>query len=268
MNHGTSTPPLLAARGLTKTYFRSNRLFGRRREVPALRGVDLELHAGETVALVGASGSGKSTLARLLAGLDQPTSGELWLDGEKRSNGAAWHRRIQLIFQDPGASLNPHFSVAQALAEPLRILHRAVARRDELVERLRQVGLPETALDLATSQLSGGQKARLALARALAALDDPAAPAVLILDESLASLDLSVQAQIINLLVDLQQTWRLAYLLVAHDLRLAAHMAGQVAVMLDGQIVESGAPSRVFTAPHHPHTAFLLAATPAWKGSC
>lgn len=259
MDSHDSTLPLLSVRGLTKSYCRRNWMWGSGTRVEAVRGIDLDLCAGKTIAVVGASGGGKSTLARCIAGLDQPTSGEIVLRGERLMNPAVAHRRIQLIFQDPGASLNPRFSVSEALQEPMAIRRE---RSSSIADRLQQVGLPETLANRATGQLSGGQKARLALARALVALGQPD-DAILILDESLANLDLSIQAQIINLLIDLQERHRLAYMLIAHDLRLAAHMADEVAVMFEGQIVERGAPPTLFAAPKHPHTKFLVAARAA-----
>jgi len=251
----TNAAPFLTVRKLVKSFRRRSGLTGRTQEVQALRGVDLELQAGQTLAIVGASGAGKSTLARCIAGLDPPDSGEVVLGGRKPA-----HREVQMIFQDPGASLNPRFTVEEALAEPIEIRGNA---RSVILDRLAQVGLPETAASRLTSQLSGGQKARLALARALAALDDRV-PCVLILDESLASLDLSVQAQMINLLVDLQQLRGLAYILIAHDLSLAAHLADEVAVLHAGRIVERGAPHQLFQKPDHPHFQELIAATLAW----
>lgn len=259
MENGTSVGPLLSVKGLTKSYVRGGWLRGRRTPVEALRGVDLELEAGKTLAVVGASGSGKSTLARLIAGIEEPTAGEIWFDGRIFSGAGTSLHPVQLIFQDPGASLNPRYSVAQALAEPLALGHATVS--DSTVQdNLRQVGLPESLARLRTAQLSGGQKARLALARALAALGlSPGGIGVLILDESLAGLDLSTQAQIINLLVDLQASHRLTYILIAHDLSLATHMADQIAVMFGGKILERGAPNDLVTRPSHPHTRQLLA---------
>jgi ABC-type glutathione transport system ATPase component len=254
MSLSDNTPPLLSVRGLMKSYWRRKWIGGAGTEVRAVRGVDLDLLAGKTIAIVGATGGGKSTLARCIAGLDQPTSGEIVLRGQRLVNSPVAHRYIQLIFQDPGASLNPRFTVAEALQEPIAVRGE---RDSKIAERLQQVGLPETFAHQATSQLSGGQKARLVLARALAALGENSA-AVLILDESLASLDLSVQAQMINLLVDLQEKRGLAYILIAHDLRLAAHMADEVAVMFEGRIVERGAAHALFGNPKHPHTAYLL----------
>ncbi len=263
MDLRNSTVPILSVRGLTKTYWRRKWIGRAGTEVRAVRGVDLDLWPGKTIAVVGASGAGKSTLARCMAGIDPPTSGEISYCGAKLRNPAAAHRHIQLIFQDPGASLNARFSVADALQEPATIRRE---RGLEIADSLQQVGLPATLAHCATSQLSGGQKARLALARALVALGEPGA-GVLILDESLANLDLSVQAQMINLLVDLQEKSGLAYILIAHDLRLAAHMADEVAVMFEGQIVELGAPHALFGDPKHPQTAYLVAARTALEGT-
>jgi len=251
-------PALLRVERLTKTYPRRSWLAARHPEMPAVAGVDLELRAKQCLAIVGASGSGKSTLARCIAGLEQPTSGRIQFAG-RELHAAIIHRRIQLIFQDPGASLNPRFRVAEALEEPL-VIHRKNFGRQETLERLRQVGLAESMAERFTSQLSGGQKARLALARALAALDQ-GQPNILILDESLASLDPSVQAQMVNLLLDLREPRQLAYILIAHDLSLALHWAGEIAVMYQGQIVERNTPQMLLADPKHPHTRQLVAAS-------
>jgi len=229
--------PLLSVRGLNKSYVRRNWRPGARAEVSAVHGVDLDLGFGQTLAITGRSGSGKSTLARCIAGLESPSGGEIWFGGHPVQEGGSACRHIQLIFQDPGASLNPRFSVLQALSEPLIIRHES-ASRDDLARRLVQVGLSDTLLDQRTSELSGGQKARLALARALAALDERGDPAILILDELLSNLDLSVQAQMLNLLLDLQEQRSLSYLLITHDLALAEHMADEIVVMSQGKIVE------------------------------
>ena len=245
---------VLGTRGVTKSYHRRSKLTARHEEVPAVRGVDLELQAGRTLAVVGPSGAGKSTLARLMAGLEKPDAGEILVDGRELGSRAL-HRRIQMIFQDPGASLNPRFTVAEALAEPLAVQ----GRRSNLAAMLQRVGLPENALSRRTSQLSGGQKARLAVARALAALSDRESPCVLILDESLASLDLSVKAQMIQLLMDLQRQRSLAYVLIAHDLSVAIHMADEVAVVSDGRIVERGSPRELQSLPHSRFSALAAA---------
>jgi len=230
-----TSAPLLRVRGLHKSYVRRNWRPGTRAEVSAVQGVDLDVGFGQTLAITGKSGSGKSTLARCIAGLESPSAGEIRFSGHPVQEGACRH--IQLIFQDPGASLNPRFSVLHALSEPLIIRHEN-ANRHDLARRLEQVGLSDTLLNQRTSELSGGQKARLALARALAALDERDDPAILILDESLSSLDLSVQAQMLNLLLDLQEQRSLSYLLITHDLALAEHMADEIVVMSQGKIVE------------------------------
>ncbi len=226
--------PVLRVERLTKTYARRSWIGRKQPDVRALRGVDLELLANQRLAIVGASGAGKSTLARCIAGLEQPTSGGIF---------CADRRRIQMIFQDPGASLNPRFTVSEALEEPLRVRGMRFSR-EEVIERLLQVGLAESMAGRRTSQLSGGEKARLALARALAALSE-AQPNILILDESLAGLDLSVRAQMVNLLLNLQQPRQLAYILITHDLDLAQRWSGEIVVMDQGEIVERGAPPNV-----------------------
>ena len=227
--------PLLSVRGLTKSYAPRSLLSRAPSEVAALRGVDLELSAGKTLAIRGASGSGKSTLARCIAGFEKPTSGEIWLCGEKLCRAEAAHRHVQMVFQDPGASLNPRFSVADALIEAGPKLSSVVP------DALKQVGLPASCAARRTSQLSGGQKVRLALARALAALGPREESGILILDESFSSMDLCVRAQIVNLLIDLQEQRRLAYILITHDPVLALHLADQVIVMSDGRIAERAA---------------------------
>lgn len=240
--HNDATP-LLRVERLVKTYSpRRSWPRAKQPEVHALRGVNLELRPNQCLAITGASGSGKSTLARCIAGMEEPDSGAIQFAGCQLS-ASAIHHRIQLIFQDPGASFNPRFTVADALAEPLVIRGKRPSRI-EIRERLSQVGLVDTMSDRRTTQLSGGEKARLALARALAALDD-GQPNILILDESLASLDLSVQAQIVNLLLDLRAPRQLAYILIAHDLNMARQWADEIAVMHQGEIVERGAPLHV-----------------------
>jgi ABC-type glutathione transport system ATPase component len=238
-----SAAPLLSVERLTKTYpARRSWPAAHQPEVQALRGVNLELRPQRRLAIVGASGSGKSTLARCIAGFEQPSSGIIQFDG-RRLSISMLHHRIQMIFQDPGASLNPRFSVAEALEEPLVIRGEEFSRQDT-ADRLEQVGLAATMAERRTTQLSGGQKARLALARALAALQD-GQPNVLILDESLSSLDLSTQAQIVRLLLDLQEPRQLAYIIIAHDLNLVQQWADEIVVMRDGQIVERGTPPNV-----------------------
>ncbi len=260
----TENNSLVEIRGLTKIYTQHRWLSRERFVVPALEGVDLTLRAGTTLALVGESGSGKSTLARCLALLEEPTSGEIWLEGRKLMalpprEKVLVRPRIQLIFQDPVAAINPRLRAADVVAEPLVIQGRGTNQQQEAraLELLEQVGLSVKWADRLPAEFSGGQRQRLAIARALAL-----EPKLLILDEALSALDLSIQAQIIRLLWDLQAARGLAYLLVAHDLGLVSRTADEVAVMHRGRIVERAAAPEIFTHPQHPHTQELLDAVP------
>jgi len=227
---------VLRAVGLTRRYG----------AVQALDGVGVELPAETTLAVVGPSGSGKSTLARCLAGIEKPDSGEVWRPVP-----------VQLVFQDAAATLNPRFTAAEIVGEPLTIRRRGTpAQRQKLVfDLMEQAGIARQAAGRRPDGFSGGERQRLALARALA-LD----PRVLILDEALSGLDLSVQAQMVNLLADLQRCRGLAYVLITHDIALAGHMADQLAVMHRGRVVESGAPADVCAHPSHEQTRALLRA--------
>ena len=251
-------PPPLRAVNLGKTYSR-RAPGGGRQEVKALDGVDLTLREGQIVALVGESGGGKSTLARCLALLEAPTTGEIWVAGHcaqtaSRRQLAAWRPSVQLIFQDPAAAINPRFNALETVAEPLYILRQG-NRRQQLSrarELMAEVGLAPELATRSSFELSGGQRQRLAIARALAA-----DPRVLILDEGLASLDLSLRAQIVNMLLVLQSRFGLSYLLISHDLRTVAHLADEVAVLDHGQIVERAAPADLLAHPSHPKTREL-----------
>ncbi|GAB7185508.1 ABC transporter ATP-binding protein [Kitasatospora sp. Ki12] len=254
-----STPgaePLLTVRGLSKTYG------SRRRAVTALHEVDLDLYPGETLGLVGESGSGKSTLARALVGAHAPSAGSIRFRGEEQARPArhgAPHREIQLVFQDPYSSLNPRMTAGQIIAEPL-IAHGLGdrARREARVaELLTQVGLDPATADRHPRAFSGGQRQRIGIARALAP-----EPSVLICDEPVSALDVSVQAQVIDLLARLQRELGLAVLFIAHDLAVVRRVSHRIAVMHRGRIVETGPADRVVTAPEHPYTAELLAAVP------
>ncbi|MFJ6622712.1 ABC transporter ATP-binding protein [Kitasatospora sp. NPDC091335] len=254
-----STPgarPLLTVRGLTKTYG------ARRRAVTALHGVDLDLHPGETLGLVGESGSGKSTLARALVQAHAPSGGSIRFDGEELGRGARSggpHREVQLVFQDPYSSLNPRMTAGQIIAEPL-IAHRLGDREQRaarVAELLEQVGLDPATADRHPRAFSGGQRQRIGIARALAP-----EPSVLICDEPVSALDVSVQAQVIELIARLQRELGLAVLFIAHDLAVVRRVSHRIAVMHRGRIVETGPADRVVTAPEHPYTAELLAAVP------
>ncbi len=210
--------------------------------------------------MVGESGGGKSTLARCLALLEEPSSGEIFVEGRPVAEldgrqKRALRPRLQLIFQDPASAVNPRFSAAEAVAEPLVLRRWAdrAARHARALELMDEVGLSAELAERSSLELSGGQKQRLVIARALAA-----EPKLLILDEGLAGLDLSLQAQVVNLLLRLQERHRLAYVLISHDLRLVAHLADRLAVMDRGRLVESGVPEEILARPQNPATRNLV----------
>ncbi|GAA2271785.1 hypothetical protein GCM10010149_11970 [Nonomuraea roseoviolacea subsp. roseoviolacea] len=232
----------------------------------AVDGVSFSLPPGGSLAVVGESGSGKTTTARMLVGLERPDAGRIRVGGRDRSAAARGRatrlsraRELQMVFQDPYLSLDPRVSVAQCVEEPLR-LHFAMsprerrARRDELLAR---VGLGGREADALPRRLSGGQRQRVALARALAT-----EPKVLILDEATAALDVSIQAQILDLLAEIRRESGVGYVFVTHNLALVRHVADDVLVLHRGRVVESGPSSRVLTAPEHPYTRLLLHSVP------
>ncbi|MEO5338408.1 MAG: ATP-binding cassette domain-containing protein [Magnetospirillum sp. WYHS-4] len=232
--------------------------------VRALRGVDLAVREGETLALVGESGCGKSTLARALALIDPPDGGTLLFDGLPL-NGLGrralrpFRRALQMVFQDPYGSLNPRLAVGAIVAEPLVIhgIGSAVERRQAVAELLEAVGLHPEDANRYPHEFSGGQRQRIAIARALAP-----APRIIVADEPVSALDVSVQSQILNLLLDLQEQRRIACLFIGHDLAVVRHIAHRVAVMYLGTIVEEGPADALFSRPRHPYTSILLAAAP------
>lgn len=262
-NAASTEQPVIAARHLSKTY-RQRRWFSRTGHfaVTAIRDVSLSIGRGRTMGLVGESGAGKSTLARCLAALERPDAGEILVDGRNLMMSDAQElrrarQRIQMVFQGSAASLNPRFSALEIVAEPLAILGREDRRhrREHALALMESVGLAPQWSERRSSEFSGGQRQRLAIARAMALR-----PKLLILDESLSGLDLPVQAQIVNLLVDLQVSLSISYLFISHDVRLAVHVSDDLAVMQGGCIVEQGPARQVAREPQHSHTQALLAA--------
>ncbi|HYO82544.1 MAG TPA: ATP-binding cassette domain-containing protein [Bryobacteraceae bacterium] len=230
--------------------------------VPALQSVSVSVGLGETLGIVGRSGAGKSTLARCLACLELPDFGQIWFDGQNLLGLPApqlitARRHIQLIFQQSAATLNPRFSAIQVVTEPVTIA-RSVSKKEgrELGLRMMEsVGLPREAANRRCTEFSGGERQRLAIARALTL-----SPRVLVLDEALTGLDLLIQAQLVNLLLELQASRSMTYIFISHDLPLTAHVADSIAVMHGGRVVEQGPAERVLHDPQHPHTRDLLAA--------
>jgi peptide/nickel transport system ATP-binding protein len=261
-----SAPTLLEARHLAKRYELGGRFGGRaKRSVRAVGDASFAAHAGTTLAIVGESGCGKSTLAKILSGLITASGGEAMLAGadlaaipvDRRPRDL--RRRIQMVFQNPDSTLNPSHSVGYALSRPLRRLRglSGAAARAAVPRLLEQVRLPAEFARRLPHQLSGGQRQRVAIARALAGEPD-----LLVADEPVSALDVSVQAAILNLLAELLESSRVGLIVISHDLALVRHMADRVAVMYLGRIVEQGAADAVFAPPHHPYTAALLAAAP------
>jgi peptide/nickel transport system ATP-binding protein len=251
---------LVRTRGLSKRYVQRSPFSRKKFVIDALIDVDLEIAPGCLTALVGESGSGKSTLASCLAMLEKPDRGGIWFEGIEisRCEGdevAAVRPKIQMVFQDSAGALNPRFSAGEIIAEPLEIQGRESGKnlRARARELMDEVGLSPDWVDRRPLQFSGGQRQRLAIARAIALK-----PAFLILDESLSGLDLSTQAQILNLLLDLQAAHSLTYLLISHDLSLVGQVADFVAVMHQGRIVEQGTRQNIFGRPEHAHTRGLL----------
>jgi len=256
--------PLLEVSHLVKHFESGGGLFRRGAPVAAVDDVSFSIREGETFGLVGESGSGKTTTGRCILRLIEPTSGSVRFRGEdvlafSRRRMREARRHMQVVFQDPYSSLNPRMRARQIVEEPLIIhgLGNRTDRRERVAELFRLVGLDTAHLERYPHEFSGGQRQRIGLARALALN-----PSLLILDEPVSALDVSVQAQVINLLMDLQQQLRLTYLFIAHDLRLVEHICSQVAVMYLGKIVETGPAAALFAKPQHPYTRALLSAIP------
>ncbi|TCO77890.1 ABC transporter ATP-binding protein [Chromatocurvus halotolerans] len=259
---------LLEVRGLSR-HFRAKagivgRLTGQRDDLlRAVDGVDLDIAAGETLGLVGESGCGKSTVGRCILRLERPDAGTVVLDGRDLAGLSDGQMRslrkdVQIVFQDPMASLNPRRSVGSAVAEPLMNFGMTGTRlREAVADLFARVGLGRDQIDRFPHEFSGGQRQRLGIARALGLR-----PRLIVLDEPVSALDVSVQAQIINLLIDLQQEFGIAYLFIAHDLAVVEHISHRVAVMYLGKVVETAPTATLYRAPQHPYTKALLAAVP------
>ena len=260
------SPPLLQVNDLKKHFPVNKGLFGRKSEwVYAVDGVSFEIARGETLSLVGESGCGKSTVGRAILRLFDITAGQVILDGQRIDDAAPstmrqMRRRVQVVFQDPFSSLNPRMRVRDILAEPIRNFGLAKTAEDlevRVTALMDTVRLPREALNRRPHEFSGGQRQRIGIARALAA-----EPELIVCDEAVSALDVSVKAQIVNLLQDLQQKFGLALLFISHDLAIVEHMTHRVAVMYLGKIVEVAPRREIFAAPRHPYTKALLSAVP------
>ncbi|CAN7333618.1 dipeptide ABC transporter ATP-binding protein [Phyllobacterium sp. LjRoot231] len=255
---------VLEGRNIVRDYHVGGSLFGKAKTVHAVKGVSFTLEKGKTLAIVGESGCGKSTLGRILTLIDPQTSGELLIDGKpiNIARDRVTHelrRKVQIIFQNPYGSLNPRQKIGEVLGEPLLLNTKRTAaeRRDLAMQMLVKVGLGPEHYNRYPHMFSGGQRQRIAIARALML-----SPSLLVLDEPVSALDLSVQAQVLNLLADLQDEFNLTYVFISHDLSVVRYIADEVMVMYYGEVVEYGTREEVFSNPQHSYTKTLFAATP------
>ena len=257
----SSSEPVLELTGITKTYQVKQGMFAKPKPLQALGGVSLRIHKKDVLGLVGESGCGKSTLAKILLGLEQPTTGDVLIDGQVigPADRQRLARRIQPIFQDPYSSLNPRKSIEEIVSLPL-VVHAigdSAARQKAVSKMLDLVGLPERARKSYPGQLSGGQRQRVAIARALIIN-----PEIVICDEPTSALDVSIQSQILNLLAELREELGLTYLFISHNLAVVEHLATRVAVMYLGKIVELATREALFANPLHPYSRALISAAP------
>jgi peptide/nickel transport system ATP-binding protein len=257
--------PLLEAVALTRHFTVKSGAFGEKKILRAVDGVDLRLNAGETLGLAGESGCGKSTVARLLMGLIPPSGGEVLYRGRKfadlgREELFSFRKNVQMVFQDPFSSLNPRMRVGDIIGEPLTIhgLASGARKREMVLDLMGKVGLGKEHFSRYPHEFSGGQRQRIGIARVLAV-----SPRLIIADEPVSALDLSIQAQIINLLQELKSEFSLSFLFIAHDLSVVRHMSDRIAIMYLGKIVETGEREAVFSRFLHPYTEGLLSAVPS-----
>ncbi len=256
--------PVLEGKNIVRDYHLPGGMFKKARTVHAVKGVNFSVEEGKTLAIVGESGCGKSTLARIITMIDPATAGDLFIDGKKvdifkGDLTPEIRRKVQIVFQNPYGSLNPRKKIGDILMEPLIINTNtpAAERRDLAMAMLRKVGLQDVHFNRFPHMFSGGQRQRIAIARALMLK-----PRLLVLDEPVSALDLSVQAQVLNLLADLQDELNLTYVFISHDLSVVRYMADDVMVMYFGEAVEYGTREQVFNDPQHNYTKTLFAATP------
>ena len=256
------SPPVLEVKNLTRDYISSGGFLRPAKTVHAVKGVNFSLAKGKTLAVVGESGCGKSTLARMITLIDPPTAGEILIDGLPVDSGHVsreMRQKVQIVFQNPYGSLNPRQKIGDVLSEPLLLNTKmsAAERREKAMAMLIKVGLGPEHFNRYPHMFSGGQRQRVAIARALMLN-----PSFLVLDEPVSALDLSVQAQILNLLKDLQDEFGLTYVFISHDLSVVRYIADEVMVMYFGDVVEHGSREAVFSDPQHSYTRTLFAATP------